>query len=256
MNPLKRKRRRIFLLFVLGIGVPSLLLGYLAFRGIQNDQALLEKQDREELRISAVQVTAEVDNTISRAEEMFMMFFESFDYSANPDDIQNLLELKAKAPLVDEVILFHEKSDIHFPTAKLLYSADGSLETVGISSQSLLDRRQMQSGQQVEFQEKNFRRAAGLYQEASMQIQNPREKGELLNALARVQRKASLVPEAIDTYNEILENYSQVRSSSGIPLGLAASSERAALLATAENPENALKASIDLYRKKMDPGEG
>ncbi len=43
-------RRRTILLFVLGIGLPSSLLGYLAFRGIRNDQALLEREGREDLR--------------------------------------------------------------------------------------------------------------------------------------------------------------------------------------------------------------
>ena len=38
------KRKRIPLLFLIGIGIPCLLLGYLAFRGIQNDKALLEKE--------------------------------------------------------------------------------------------------------------------------------------------------------------------------------------------------------------------
>ena len=32
------QRRRIILLFGLGIVLPSLLLGYLAFRGVQNDR--------------------------------------------------------------------------------------------------------------------------------------------------------------------------------------------------------------------------
>ena len=41
------RRRKILLHFFLGIGLPSLLLGYLAFRGIQNDIALLEKEPRQ-----------------------------------------------------------------------------------------------------------------------------------------------------------------------------------------------------------------
>ena len=36
-------RKRILLLFFFGIAFPSFLLGYLAFRGIQNDQALVER---------------------------------------------------------------------------------------------------------------------------------------------------------------------------------------------------------------------
>jgi hypothetical protein len=49
MTTLGHPRRRIILLFVLGIGLPATLLGYLALRGVGNDQALLERERREEL---------------------------------------------------------------------------------------------------------------------------------------------------------------------------------------------------------------
>jgi signal transduction histidine kinase len=41
-------RRRILLFFLLGIALPSGLLGYLALRGIRNDEALLERERREQ----------------------------------------------------------------------------------------------------------------------------------------------------------------------------------------------------------------
>lgn len=59
------------LLFVLGVGVPSLLLGYLAFRGIQNDQALLEKENREELQSLSNKLTVYVDENIVSLELNF-----------------------------------------------------------------------------------------------------------------------------------------------------------------------------------------
>ena len=43
-----QKRKRIPLLFFFGIGFPCVLLGYLALRGIQNDQALMEKEQLHE----------------------------------------------------------------------------------------------------------------------------------------------------------------------------------------------------------------
>jgi signal transduction histidine kinase len=73
-------------------------------------------------------------------------------------------------------------------------------------------------------------------------------KGDLLNSLARVQKKANLIPEAIDTYRQIMRDYDQVRSSAGIPLGLAAGCELASLLFTAENPESALQVYIDIFK--------
>jgi len=38
------RRRKIPLLFLLGVGIPSLALSYLAFRGIRNELALLEQR--------------------------------------------------------------------------------------------------------------------------------------------------------------------------------------------------------------------
>jgi len=52
------KRRRIVLLFGFGIVLPSVLLGYLAFRGVQNDRALVEKERAEETRRTADRVVA------------------------------------------------------------------------------------------------------------------------------------------------------------------------------------------------------
>jgi signal transduction histidine kinase len=47
MRTSRDARRRILLFFLLGIALPSGLLGYLALRGIRNDEALLERERRE-----------------------------------------------------------------------------------------------------------------------------------------------------------------------------------------------------------------
>ena len=65
------QRRRIVLLFGIGIVLPSLLLGYLAFRGIQNDRALVEKERLEEIRRTADLVIGAVDDTITAVEDAF-----------------------------------------------------------------------------------------------------------------------------------------------------------------------------------------
>ena len=62
------QRRRIVLLFGFGIVLPSLLLGYLAFRGIQNDRALVEKERLEATRRAADQVVRAVDAGITSVE--------------------------------------------------------------------------------------------------------------------------------------------------------------------------------------------
>jgi len=67
-----KRRKKIFLLFFLGIGLPSLLLGYLAFRGIQNDRALLEKRRLDEHHRIAELIIGSIDENISEVEKTFL----------------------------------------------------------------------------------------------------------------------------------------------------------------------------------------
>jgi signal transduction histidine kinase len=240
MKPLKRKRQRILLLFLLGVGVPSLLLGYLAFRGIQNDQALLEKQNREELQETARKVTDRVNQYISETEELFRP-------ALGNRESRSLLEFKTNHPLIEEILIYQDEETILFPALKLLYLADGSLKSDVISKDSFF-QKQFRSALQAEFQEKNFRKAAALYLQLAPGIQNPSMRGELLNSLARAQKKARLFTESMDTYQQIIQEYNQMRSSTGTPLGLAARLELASLHMTEENPENALKAHLGIYK--------
>ena len=68
MGQSAQKPGKIPLLFILGIGIPCLLLGYLAFRGIQNDQALLEKERLNKHREILDLVTKSVEENILNAE--------------------------------------------------------------------------------------------------------------------------------------------------------------------------------------------
>jgi hypothetical protein len=67
------KRKRIPLLFLIGIGIPCLLLGYLAFRGIQNDQALLEKERMNEHRKILDLINRSVEENILKVEQSFLL---------------------------------------------------------------------------------------------------------------------------------------------------------------------------------------
>ena len=66
------KRQKIVMLFALGIGCPSLILGYLAFRGVQNDQALLEKERLTEHRQIAQKITESVADSLAKIEAVFI----------------------------------------------------------------------------------------------------------------------------------------------------------------------------------------
>lgn len=94
------KRKKIFFLFFLGIGLPSLLLGYLAFRGIQNDRALLEKRRLDEHHRIAELITRSVDENIFEVEQAYLNFIINQQGISQPAFLHSLESLKDQHPLV------------------------------------------------------------------------------------------------------------------------------------------------------------
>lgn len=100
------KPKRIPLLFFLGIGIPCLLLGYLAFRGIQNDQALLEKENLNDHRKILELITRSVEENILTVEQSFLIALAKNQDINQPDLIPSIDSLKNRNPLVEEVFYY------------------------------------------------------------------------------------------------------------------------------------------------------
>jgi len=157
------RRRRILLHFFLGIGLPSLLLGYLAFRGIQNDIALLEKEQLSEHNQIARQITNSINDKISAVEEAFLDSIANHQSPQQDSDVLRSLELlKSRYALVEEVFLFDSAEHIQLPLAKILFLPASTLKPIPpqpLPSAMLL-------GQQYEFQQNRFQEALASYQQA------------------------------------------------------------------------------------------
>jgi signal transduction histidine kinase/tetratricopeptide (TPR) repeat protein len=243
-----KKRKKILFLFLFGIGLPSLLLGYFAFRGIQNDQALLEKRQLDDHQRAAEQVVSTIDQSISDMEQTFIQAFSDQENSEEPRFLRSLQGFKNRYPLVEEAFLFRNADEIHFPGAELLFLSDGSFANYSGSSKRPSQNQIFFTAQKLEFQEKNYKKALLSYQTAMDQTNDRQIKGECLSAIARVQKKTELLEEAIESYKKISEEYSQVRIADGIPLDLAARLELGSLYQESGNILNAIKTHIELYR--------
>jgi signal transduction histidine kinase len=242
-----KKRKKIFLLFFLGIGLPSLLLGYFAFRGIQNDQALLEKGKLDDHLRAAEKVTSSINQSISEVEQAFLKALSSPDSSGEPDFIQPLKDFADQYALVEEAFLFRNDDEIRLPAAELLFFSDGTLKNSAVSSTHFSLNQTFRTAQQLEFQQKNYQKALSSYQRAMEQVNDRQLKGECLSAIARVQKKAKLFKEAIESYKKISEDYSQVQITDGIPLGLASRLELGLLYQETGDSLNAIKTHTELF---------
>jgi len=243
-----QKRQKIVLLFVLGIGLPSLLLGYLAFRGVQNDQALIEKARLDEHRKMAERIVGLVDEKIRTVERAFSDATKDSQKSPTGELAMRLENLVDEHPLVEQVFHFQNFETIRLPGAKLLYVPDGHWPSISSPKRPSSVAAKIQSAERWEFQQRNYPEALISYQQAIDQVADPKIGGELLNAVARVQKKYALLQDAISTYEKIAADFGQVTISDGIPLGLTARLELGSLLRETGDDSNALKSFVDLYR--------
>jgi signal transduction histidine kinase len=243
-----RHRHRIVLLFGLGIVLPSLLLGYLAFRGVQNDRALLEKERLEAIRRSVDRVLRAVDEGIAAVESELAKIVAADPGGESPAVADALEDLAVRRPLVEQVFYLQDLEAVHIPNAKLLYVPDGRRETGASSGLGPSGPAGIQNGQRLEFREKNYPRALAVYKQALGQSSDPRQTGIILNAIARVQRRSGLLQEAAASYERIVSDHGETVLPGGMPLGPSAALEICAIAHELGKIERSLAASIGFYR--------
>jgi len=243
-----QKRRRIVLLFGLGIVLPSLLLGYLAFRGIQNDRALVEKERLEDTRRAADRVTRAVDDAMTTAEETLAKTIAELSEKPSAELAPALEKVAAVNPLVEQFFYLQDFKEVRLPLAKLLYLADGRREAGSSPPPGLSNPAEIQAAERLEFQQKDYPGALGGYRQALKNANDPRLEGLILNAVARVQRKSGLIKEAVSTYENIVQEHGGIIIPGGMPLGPSAGLEICALTRELGDLAKSLQTSLGLYK--------
>jgi signal transduction histidine kinase len=244
MNP----RRKVVRLFGYGIVLPSLLLGYLAFRGIRNDRALVEKQRLEELRRIAEQVVQAVEDGLSSAEAALRKAVVGIPGTLRREDADKLENPALGNPLIEQVFSRRGSGEIVFPPARLLFEPDGSrsLQTSAAAEPGVLSK--IREAERLEFSGKSPRQALVAYQAALERSGNPGSAAVVLNAIARVQKKAGRLREARATYERIVRDLGDAVLPGGLPLGPSAALEICALDRDLGDVPAAAREAVETYR--------
>ena len=241
------KRRKLLLLFLLGVGAPSLALSYLAFRGIRNELASEERRRVEEQRAASQFISDTLSREFAAAERAVARAVAEGDSTGRADFRTALGDLKRRLPLVEEVFLLDDGGEVRFPAGDLLYHPDGSLTAASARGWPAAAAALVQSARRLEFQQRDYAAAAAVYRQAFAAVSDPALRGEALVAVARVQRKARQWQAALASCGRLVGEYRQVRTPNGVPVAAVARLERGALLLAVGDSVSALRAFFDLY---------
>jgi len=206
----------------MAIVFPSIILGALAYRGVINDQALVEREQRREFQESGQQLNEAIDTDLKLIESSFLNIA---DTAQAPEKIlfsdSSLLSFINQHSFIENAFYLSSDNEVSILNNGFLFVPDNyelpKPELVSEKVQTILD-----IGWQLELVQKEYSKAVDLYENSIGGISNVKDQGEIYNAMARVQKKLGEPAEAIKTYQTLYNSCPDVYIRGNIPLGMVA----------------------------------
>lgn len=239
------RKKKILFYYILVIALPSVVLGALAFRGVINDQAINEREIRQQLTEAGLNIISESDIILSGIEKEFLqkarlshtplsetVFFED----------STLSEFLSKKSGIESIIYIHTSGKVQILKSGLLYFPDGTFRQINSGIATDFNKNHAK-GWQYEFRDKEYQKALKYYQNLIKKTKDESSIASLLIPLARNQKKLLKYADAIDTHKLIEQKYSHERMNRGIPMGVIALMESGRLYLSLGDTLNALKST-------------
>lgn len=203
------RRRKIILYYSLAVVLPAIILGYLAYRGIRNDQAFREKESRRKLELNSQAFFTAIDSS-------FVQFI-------NELSADSMLSLSTKDdPSLLAFFVKDSKGSKRLISHRMLYLPDELLPIKNVQLSPVIN---LKDGVRLEFIEYRFSEALRFYQNIILKSTNPAEKIQALIASARLYNKMNQPDRAQELYEHIMKKYPGSLLNGQIPLGLIAGLE-------------------------------
>lgn len=244
-------RKRILLLFFFGIAFPSFLLGYLAFRGIRNDQALVERERQDRHRGIAELIAGSLDASVARIEQSLDQTPSALQ-GAEPHDLPPGLDsLRLREPLIQGVFFLERSGAVRLVGRTLLFSREVENPPLVPQPEPSGALGELQAARILELRDEDYPRALAAYRQLYSGVGEERIRGEALNAIARIQAKSGAFLEAAESYARLRREFDQERMENGTPFGVAAQLELGSTLLAAGDSVAATRALLALLRSLL-----
>ena len=217
---------KILIYYTLAIVIPCIGLGLLAFRGIRNDQALVERENQRRLQDVGESITTYLLDQLDAIEQSFQLL-EKEEIPASSSHFHDpaLTGFLPDHPEIKAILFFHQNSGkIAVPDDRTLYLSD---ENHSPSYPPLSDRvtQAINTGWSFEFRDQNYPAAIRHYSKTLSQVKDKTGRAMIYNMMARIYRKQEDKDQAVKCYQKIVDDLSEVYLPGGIPAGITARRE-------------------------------
>ena len=248
LNVAFRNQKKLILIFLLTIFLPSVTLSIFGLSAFRNERYRLEQQFREEQLGIIDHIKSEVLQNIRELERelQYLVRTPSFINKDYPE-INSLIETHLEGNQLSEqfFVVFNENKP-WFPPFRGEESGYAPVTLKGFTVQL---KKKLEQAESYEFSQNNYQEAVSHLKELLTTTEDHNLQGQILNRIARNHMKQDNLDEAIEIYKEIIQNFSEARTSSGTLLPVTVRLQLVECFLRSGLKEEALKESLQAYEE-------
>ena len=247
-------KKWIIINYLLVIVIPSCILGFLALRGIRNDQALIEREHRKKLAESGTSIISETNSRIAIFNDKFRGeipdLSPSFPSSLTFEE-HTLNSFIEENSLIRSIFLIQSSNSIRIFHPSLLYLPE-IFEETGKEWSPYNYINLFIQGWNYEYKEKDLQKTLLYYRKKLKEFEKKEIEGYILTQIARVQTKQSDYNQAKETYQLIESEYGNITIDKRIQLGAMAQLEKSNISLLVGDTISSLNYSIEFLKKILN----
>lgn len=206
MNQQLKPASRLSVVFILVVVLSGSILTYFSINNISNQKVLTEKRILEEQRELSVRYSEVLEKQIENV-------IAGFTNEISPVNLlkDSLVKKATETDFIIHPFILNNNGDFIYPNFR------GIPENIHIQKVSGRFKSAFSEGEKAEFAENNWPAARENYLQCLRVSTGKYDSAKALNALGRISIKLKEVENAIQKYNAICLNYSDVPDENGIP---------------------------------------
>jgi signal transduction histidine kinase len=242
--------RRIIIIFLLAIFIPSLIAAYLSLSTFPKRREAVKKLLESNLYISGDAALKSIEGTLLENEREALKSKNFINLIQSKKTSQaNLLSPGFSQDSVEQLFLLDFDFKIVFPETE---SENTSRIQWGKNIQNSQYAKSFNKAESFEFSQKDYSRAAELYKECVLSAPSKQDRAIALEGLGHCILSSKNYGEAYKIYNELSQDYGQFQNKAGHPYGIIAMFQLYEIAREKKEEEKSLRILLNLYKQIRD----
>jgi len=238
---------KVFLLFMVGIILPTGFLVYLGIISIRSETLLLKKESQERVGKTAEAIHDQAQAVIAQGLAPLIQLARTVSGDSLPGAYSKLRDFHQSNPSwISMLLLLDSNNHLLYPIREAR-----SVPAPTLPPLPLEKRQRLQQAEQSEFKDHDYAAALKIYKSLENELNSARWKAILLTSGAGCLMKLNQYDAAEARYHEILTRYGQEQDPQGYPLGLVIASQLGELQLAKGRPDLALTSFLRVLQDLM-----